>query len=926
MCNHSPSPASFLLPFVVASDSSSAPTVEHPPRVTIKQLLHSQLATGRQREAPQVDTAALHQAMSDLLKDTWADSTWARRRSLYQQYLEFQLQRGLPPLLEHQSIIEFVVAKSLDGSISMRTAAQYMRELRALMTAMNDDPIKLATRAMMRRGATTIEEAALPFPKATFYALLMTLPPDPRIPLFLAWKTASRWGHGPTSERGPPQPIGGGDSHRVSKQDEDIRATTVPLRPDCSSSPQGVHVGRGSLPPRAEKGTTTHHVQHQQDGNAVSNCSPTYKLDIAAPRCFRSLHSAQHQARRSTSVDGGGSRGKNRNTSCSTISETSGPSARVPNDNVPLRGGCGPASEGPRISQGNVRALKWLDEVQDKRLQALTAVHAAYKKSSSRLPRTAEEWRAPLHAKKVKPWDAERLLAIADSTPYGQKLREVYRFVNDVELYKQLAAGPDEAAHQQSEVSPEHLQQLLSTGIFEEVPVGTVRRTSKLFMVYEDKHRLRVIQWPKQLNEEIRNHFESAIELSSVTQQCSQVRPGSWAVCHDLATAYYQGELHPDVRPYYGIKVAGREYVATRMVMGGVPFAEVCDFALKALAHSDADVTTLTHIDNVRFVGTEVNVSLANTKFISRAKEAGVTLNEEDGNTPHHKGVFCGVRYDVNDGTVHLTDKTVTKLTLAAADMASATLTNERVFVIFGLLIWASAVARAPMHKYYYAIKFIRRRMSNVRSGKAALSDYAAVWSAARPQFVEWFDFLKRNKPTKPKIEQDSVDKVLFTDASKSGCGGVLFSVDTAEIEFHAETWSEAEKKQHINELELLALRRMLVHWANRLDATQLRIMVDNTTAKAALLNGRSGSYHINQEVSSIDDLLAKCASTTIHYIKSEDNPADAPSRGTTTDFGQARLQGQLASEPGLRSLLGSREGLSQDITSPRSPLLQVVR
>ena len=194
MCNHSPSPASFLLPFVVASDSSSAPTVEHPPRVTIKQLLHSQLATGRQREAPQVDTAALHQAMSDLLKDTWADSTWARRRSLYQQYLEFQLQRGLPPLLEHQAIIEFVVAKSLDGSISMRTAAQYMRELRALMTAMNDDPIKLATRAMMRRGATTIEEAALPFPKATFYALLMTLPPDPRIPLFLAWKTASRWG------------------------------------------------------------------------------------------------------------------------------------------------------------------------------------------------------------------------------------------------------------------------------------------------------------------------------------------------------------------------------------------------------------------------------------------------------------------------------------------------------------------------------------------------------------------------------------------------------------------------------------------------------------------------------------------------------------------------------------------------------------
>ena len=167
---------------------------------------------------------------------------------------------------------------------------------------------------------------------------------------------------------------------------------------------------------------------------------------------------------------------------------------------------------------------------------------------------------------------------------------------------------------------------------------------------------------------------------------------GSWAVCHDLASAYYQGELHPDVRPYYGVKIAGKEYVATRMVMGGVPFAEVCDFALKALAHNTADVTTLTHIDNLRYVGTEKEVVAANEQFLITAAEAGVTLNQEECNTPHRAGVFCGVNYDVESGTVHLTEKMCKKIGEAAADSLSHTITNERVFVIFGLLIWASAV------------------------------------------------------------------------------------------------------------------------------------------------------------------------------------------------------------------------------------------
>jgi hypothetical protein len=702
--------------------------------------------------------------------------------------------------------------------------------------------------------------------------------------------------------------VGGGNRNSLQGQDENIGLQPASHRVNGDSTSLYTNEGGSGLSERTKAKRGPYYVLHSEDRRTAIEVASDTSVDQVAQGDKTVVHSAQHKKGRDkppmSGFGSGAAGGREANTA---NSKASGPAASVPNINVQVRRQYGSNSKGAGFAERHNTAMKereaLMRQLQDRRLRVLTSLASPFKKASSRLPSTVREKEAPLHVRIISTWNRDRLLELARETPYYEELARALRYCYDETLYEDISTGEDVFKGTRSHVSNADLKLLVEAGILRKVAPGTVKRTGRLFTIYEEgKHRRRLIQWPNQLNDEIREHFDSNIRLSSVVEQCAQVLPGMHVICHDLTISYYQGELAEEVQPYYGVMGEdGTEYVATRMVMGGVPFAEVNDYALKVLAYTDdPSVTTITHIDNLRYVGPKAAVLKADQKFKERVSYVGAVINNDELTQPHQEGVFCGIRYNAKKGQVFLADKTAGKLEEARAKMLAGTPSNEDVFTFFGLLLWASAVLRAPMQKYYMAIKFIRRRMSQVAKREALLADQALVWPSALPHFRQWFAYLKHNAPVTPLQCQTERNFVVFTDASKSGYGGVLVNTHSAEVEFTAGQWTVQQSEASINELELKAVALVLDQWAEKLDGRHVHLRVDNTTAKSSLKRGRSDHLHLNDLLLKTIPLVQRMASFTVDYVRSEENVADPLSRGQSGDVVSARRTAELLSAKGL--------------------------
>jgi hypothetical protein len=700
----------------------------------------------------------------------------------------------------------------------------------------------------------------------------------------------------------------GGNSDRVRAENENERLQSVSSGSDGNHPPQRTNGRSGSVLERAAAGESSDKALDKRHNGHLGNVAADGSVAEPAQKHKSDILSAQHKERSHQHVVPGARSGvAHRRATHTTSGKASGPAASVPKVHVQVHQRPSTDSARHRVAESNNPTLRereaLIRQLHDRRLTKLTCLGAPFKKASSRLPSTTFEKKAPLHVKAISTWDRSRLMELAKSTPYYRDMYNALRYCYDQTLYEELATGPDLYADTKSRVSAQDVAEMVAAGILRKVSKGTIKRTGKLFTVYEEaKHRRRIIQWPIQLNDEIRFGFSSNIKLSAVPEQCAQIMQGAYVVCHDLAISYYQGELAEEVQPYYGIVAEdGTEYVATRMVMGGVPFAEVNDFALKVLAFTEEpEVTTITHIDNLRYVGPLDAVRRADKKFRERVEFVGAVINEDELTKPHQVGVFCGIRYNAENGTVSLTEKTVEKLNDAKAKLLAGSPTNEDVCVIFGLLLWASTVCHAPLAKFYMAIKFVRRRMSQTAKLEALLTDPAMLWSSARPHFIHWFNHLISNIPVVPLRRQMSRDVIVFTDASKSGYGGCFFDIATAQVLFTAGQWRQEDASKSINELELKAVALVLDEWAGLMGNKDVHLRVDNTTAKSALKKGRSDHHHLNEILLTTLPVIKSFKTFTVEYVKSEENVADSLSRGAQGDIDRTRRTAELVSTAGL--------------------------
>lgn len=178
---------------------------------------------------------------------------------------------------------------------------------------------------------------------------------------------------------------------------------------------------------------------------------------------------------------------------------------------------------------------------------------------------------------------------------------------------------------------------------------------------------------------------------------------------------------------------------------------------------------------------------------------------------------------------------------------------------------------------YYHVYKFMRRK---ARTGDR--DHMIPVWPSIIPTWRMWLNELAQ-APRRHLATTAGEVATIFTDASLSGWGAMVFS-DAGEIVL-ADAWHPRERTQHINVLEMRALRRALECWQTGL-ITKVHIKLDNTVAISTHQRGRSGTYALNAELARTQQVLEEknLLVLSISYVRSAENPADIWSRITQPD------------------------------------------
>ena len=125
----------------------------------------------------------------------WADSTWNDRRRLWKRYAEFlskKLGREVSNTIDPESAMMFL--ESLN--VSIQAKRKYVKTLLALHKSMTGETLqelKNYSEGLLGQGAAEPQHQAQAMKKHDLDYFMMGQPPHLRWPLFLAWKTASRW-------------------------------------------------------------------------------------------------------------------------------------------------------------------------------------------------------------------------------------------------------------------------------------------------------------------------------------------------------------------------------------------------------------------------------------------------------------------------------------------------------------------------------------------------------------------------------------------------------------------------------------------------------------------------------------------------------------------------------------------------------------
>jgi hypothetical protein len=487
-------------------------------------------------------------------------------------------------------------------------------------------------------------------------------------------------------------------------------------------------------------------------------------------------------------------------------------------------------------------------------------------------------------------WQKADAIIKAAASRNEQKLwAEVSAWYRSPEAAERLAAERDPlldvTAEKSSALDKDDMDTLVKARFIErttKLPARLVR----LFAAVEERNgeeRRRVISWPRSVNEAERARLAllKAEGCEARMPRVEEIRDrgakAKYAATLDFKKFYQQFELL--VKDFWGVQGGGESFYLRSMPTGAAGPPSIAQLLSTVLLREAINRTEGAqdivewdcNIDNLRMVSNDLPMlNAAWLELLKLIRELNITVGDHMAPT---SAAYTYLGQHFNAGVVTVAEKAKKKYDRAIALLDEGKLLGADIAAIFGHCIWGSSVVDDPLAHHYYIFKFYRRKSVNL--------DYDAfyeVWPSIRERWKNWIRQLQTKEYIYRPVDPATRVVTVYTDASEDGYGIVIFGLGDTRVV--GGKWTDAEKEQHINVLELATVRVALRVLRAATNEPELIIdwFIDNTTAIAVFEKGRSRTFSLNEIAKEIQQ-HTWARTRQIRYVKSEFNLADAPSR-----------------------------------------------
>ena len=466
-----------------------------------------------------------------------------------------------------------------------------------------------------------------------------------------------------------------------------------------------------------------------------------------------------------------------------------------------------------------------------------------------------------------------------------------------------------------------HAQKLVDDSIVERVNTNNNNNNNndstlcfcQVFTVLETDstgaQRQRVICWTKAQNEFLEDPYTPDMkQLQHQSGYIDAVRDET-AATGDLKISFYQVEIPQAARRIFRFKDDHNNiYQFKRLPMGLCVSAEIMQIITETLAllpsrivpkatiiddnnnNSKQDIQLLVHtrgkvwIDGFQHVGTPSAVADTVEKIIAVSKFVGATW-KGDGVQIAREYDFIGLRFNHNNHSVRIADKTISKL--PKENFAASSNTKYKISFLettVSRLLFCSSALRVIPAQFYFAMKWINRHIT--KYNKTGIDEEIIIPAIVAEQLNDWKTKAKKIVYLNQENRTFENFDIIYSDASAYGWGGYWIGAD-GSIAIVGGRWPEQygneEASRQMAVLEARALDHTVNAFWERLKGNRnVEIRVDNTSLQHGMISGKAKkSATLNDALLPILTRLAEHEFLfSISYVNTKENFADGPSRG----------------------------------------------
>lgn len=423
----------------------------------------------------------------------------------------------------------------------------------------------------------------------------------------------------------------------------------------------------------------------------------------------------------------------------------------------------------------------------------------------------------------------------------------------------------------ESKIIETEISKLLSMGVIKEVQIESDQFLSPIFVRPKKNGEYRMILNLKRLNEFIPYHH---FKMDTFEKTIHLITKDMYMASLDLRHAYYSIGLAEEIQRYFRFLWDGKVYQYTSCPNGLACLPRLFTKMMKPIYSKlrSQGFTNSGFIDDSLLCGETKekcveNVDTTKTLMI----RLGLMIHEEKSVfEPTKQIVFLGNIIDSEKMTVYLPIEKVERVIKECRTLYNLERSSIRtVAKVIGILV--STFSAVEYGRLYYR-ELEREKFLALRRNQGNYDADMRITQNMKQELKWWFTNVAKQDR---KITHGNPEIQIQTDASLSGWGAICQDSQTGG------RWSDEEKENHINFLELKAIQFALKAFQSKIEGKHVKILTDNTTALSYVLCFGGMKSKVCNSLSK--EIWFWCIDHSVwlscSHIAGKNNPADTPSR-----------------------------------------------